>query len=328
MSARLEALPRLETPAQPDDPAAARGSLAMLVYAVLLRSGSSCSASPTTPCRCSSGSGSARSPGTSRRRRATTWASCATGGCRCVGLVVYFYSRGLTDELGLPVHYTMPIRVDEWLFGGVLPTEWLQERLVRRPVPEGERPALVRRLLHHRLRLALPDRPDHRGGAVGARARASGCCGCAATSPSTSARWSSTSSTRWRRRGWPPSRATSTPTCPGSPAAAGPTSGWTASTWSSRASATRSPRCRRCTPASRSWSRCTASGGCARRCAGCWCSTRSPCRPRSSTTPSTTSSTSSPASLLAALVMVGCGAVGAPPRPAAQCAPSSTPPTG
>lgn len=43
------------------------------------------------------------------------------------GLVVYFYSRGLTDELGLPVHYTMPIRVDEWLGGGTLPTTRLQE---------------------------------------------------------------------------------------------------------------------------------------------------------------------------------------------------------
>ena len=37
-----------------------------------------------------------------------------------VGLVIYFYSRGLTDELGLPVHFTMPIRFDESvrLFGG------------------------------------------------------------------------------------------------------------------------------------------------------------------------------------------------------------------
>lgn len=42
------------------------------------------------------------------------------------GLVVYFYSRGLTDELGLPVHVTMPIRVDEWLGGGITPTEHLQ----------------------------------------------------------------------------------------------------------------------------------------------------------------------------------------------------------
>ncbi len=43
-----------------------------------------------------------------------------------LGLVVYFYSRGLTDELGLPVHWTMPIRVDEWLGGGTTPTERLQ----------------------------------------------------------------------------------------------------------------------------------------------------------------------------------------------------------
>ena len=35
-----------------------------------------------------------------------------------LGLIVYFYSRGLTDELGLPVHVFMPIHVDEWLGGG------------------------------------------------------------------------------------------------------------------------------------------------------------------------------------------------------------------
>jgi membrane-associated phospholipid phosphatase len=50
-----------------------------------------------------------------------------------VGLIIYFYSRGLTDELGLPVHVTMPIGVDEALFGGRLPTEWLQERLCGQP---------------------------------------------------------------------------------------------------------------------------------------------------------------------------------------------------
>jgi hypothetical protein len=50
-----------------------------------------------------------------------------------VGLIVYFYSRGLTDELGLPVHYTMPIRFDEWLTGGTLPTEWLQRELCGDP---------------------------------------------------------------------------------------------------------------------------------------------------------------------------------------------------
>jgi len=55
-----------------------------------------------------------------------------------VGLVIYFYSRGLTDELGLPVHFTWPIRFDEALsdlFGGdgTLPTVWLQERLCGDP---------------------------------------------------------------------------------------------------------------------------------------------------------------------------------------------------
>src|SRR4051794_26800138 len=50
-----------------------------------------------------------------------------------VGLIFYFYSRGLTDELGLPVHVTMPIRVDEWLFFGHLPTEVLQSHLCGNP---------------------------------------------------------------------------------------------------------------------------------------------------------------------------------------------------
>ncbi|HCB06791.1 MAG TPA: phosphatase PAP2 family protein [Nocardioides sp.] len=50
-----------------------------------------------------------------------------------IGLIVYFYSRGLTDELGLPVHVTMPIRVDEWLFFGHLPTQELQSHLCGDP---------------------------------------------------------------------------------------------------------------------------------------------------------------------------------------------------
>lgn len=44
-----------------------------------------------------------------------------------LGLVIYFFSRGLTDELGLPVHVYMPIQVDEWLGGGMTPTERLQD---------------------------------------------------------------------------------------------------------------------------------------------------------------------------------------------------------
>src|SRR4051812_29098752 len=55
-----------------------------------------------------------------------------------IGLIIYFYSRGLTDELGLPVHYTFPIRFDEELSrifggGGTLPTVHLQQALCGDP---------------------------------------------------------------------------------------------------------------------------------------------------------------------------------------------------
>jgi hypothetical protein len=49
-------------------------------------------------------------------------------------LVLYLYSRGLSDELiKLPVHWTMPIRVDEWLGAGTLPTERLQDAQCQSP---------------------------------------------------------------------------------------------------------------------------------------------------------------------------------------------------
>jgi hypothetical protein len=44
-------------------------------------------------------------------------------------LVVYTYTRGLADGLGFPTHRTLPIVVDEWLGGGHLPTEVLQDAL-------------------------------------------------------------------------------------------------------------------------------------------------------------------------------------------------------
>ena len=44
-----------------------------------------------------------------------------------LGLIIYFFSRGLTDELGLPVHVYMPIHFDEWIGGGITPTERLQD---------------------------------------------------------------------------------------------------------------------------------------------------------------------------------------------------------
>lgn len=42
-------------------------------------------------------------------------------------LAVYFYSRGWVDEFDITVHWTMPIDVDRWMFGGELPTTTLQQ---------------------------------------------------------------------------------------------------------------------------------------------------------------------------------------------------------
>ncbi|WP_205473976.1 phosphatase PAP2 family protein [Nocardioides sp. SYSU D00038] len=57
-----------------------------------------------------------------------------------VGLVIYFFSRGLTDELGLPVHWRMPIRFDEWLGGGLTPTERLQDAWCADPCTKDSAP--------------------------------------------------------------------------------------------------------------------------------------------------------------------------------------------
>jgi hypothetical protein len=49
-------------------------------------------------------------------------------------LTVYLYSRGLADDLGfVAVHVTAPIEVDRAMFGGTLPTEYLQEKLCGNP---------------------------------------------------------------------------------------------------------------------------------------------------------------------------------------------------
>lgn len=49
-------------------------------------------------------------------------------------LTLYLYSRGMADELGFTVvHVIEPIRVDRELFGGTLPTEFLQEQLCGTP---------------------------------------------------------------------------------------------------------------------------------------------------------------------------------------------------
>jgi hypothetical protein len=49
-------------------------------------------------------------------------------------LTVYLYSRGLADDLGfVSVHVTAPIEADRAMFGGTLPTEYLQGRLCGDP---------------------------------------------------------------------------------------------------------------------------------------------------------------------------------------------------
>lgn len=56
-------------------------------------------------------------------------------------LVLYLYSRGLSDELiKLPVHWTMPIRFDEWIGGGELPTKRLQDALCADPCTSSSPP--------------------------------------------------------------------------------------------------------------------------------------------------------------------------------------------
>jgi membrane-associated phospholipid phosphatase len=50
-----------------------------------------------------------------------------------VGLVIYFYSRGLADEFNRGAAFQMPIDLDRWLGGGTLPTETLQNALCGNP---------------------------------------------------------------------------------------------------------------------------------------------------------------------------------------------------
>ena len=44
-------------------------------------------------------------------------------------LVVYDYTRGIADTLGMPVLWSQPGDVDKAMFGGTVPTIWLQEHL-------------------------------------------------------------------------------------------------------------------------------------------------------------------------------------------------------
>lgn len=46
-------------------------------------------------------------------------------------LVLYDLTRGLADTLGMPVHISDLAAAESWLFGGTLPTVWLQSHLVQ-----------------------------------------------------------------------------------------------------------------------------------------------------------------------------------------------------
>ena len=57
-------------------------------------------------------------------------------------LMIYLYSRGISDDLGfVSVHVTAPIDADRWMFGGTLPTEWLQANLCGVPCERASQPA-------------------------------------------------------------------------------------------------------------------------------------------------------------------------------------------
>ena len=43
-------------------------------------------------------------------------------------LVIYDLSRGVADDLGMPIHFEPQLRADEILFFGEVPTVWLQDR--------------------------------------------------------------------------------------------------------------------------------------------------------------------------------------------------------
>lgn len=44
-------------------------------------------------------------------------------------LLLYDYTRGIADTLGMPVRVAELVDFDSWLFGGTVPTVWLQEHL-------------------------------------------------------------------------------------------------------------------------------------------------------------------------------------------------------
>ena len=189
-------------------------------------------------------------------------------------LTGYLYSRGLADDLGfVSVHVTAPIQVDRWMFGGTLPTEWLQERLCGSPCDRTSPPhwydVVLTTVYYSHFVVALTI-----AGVLWVRDRGSWvrymrrylslnilALVVYVTYPMAPP-WLAVHDGQLRR------------TWPGSPAAAGTSSEPGPGTRRCPRSATRLPRCPHCMPASPCSSPCTASPGCAVAGAGCCCSIR------------------------------------------------------
>ena len=45
-------------------------------------------------------------------------------------MALYDFTRGAAETLGMPLQWTIPLEVDQALFGGAVPTVWLQERVL------------------------------------------------------------------------------------------------------------------------------------------------------------------------------------------------------
>ena len=206
------------------------------------------------------------------------------------GLILYFYSRGLTDELGLAVHVQMPITVDEWVGGGVTPTERLQAAWCGDPCLTSSEPRVH----------------DAFFTTVYATHFLAGLTLAAVLWVRDRGEW-----VKWMRRYLAISFGALAvyilyPMAPPWMASdldrMGQVSRITSRGWADigldrvdlilQGSATRSPRCRPSTRECRSSSPCTPSSDCAPRGAGRWSPTPSRCRRRWSTSRSTTSSTS------------------------------------
>ncbi|PZF85769.1 phosphatase PAP2 family protein [Jiangella anatolica] len=46
-----------------------------------------------------------------------------------IALIIYDHTRGIADTLGMPLQVSGVVDLERWLFGGTVPTVWLQEQL-------------------------------------------------------------------------------------------------------------------------------------------------------------------------------------------------------